>query len=252
MGSNTGVGGNPPDSGGLATLLVLEPGDLTTGHDGASVRIAVKVSGSYLSPPPSVSATLRRHPSDEIVATTLVMDEGDAEPLMPSWVLQPDALLDEGWYALVVADDGKSAAYNAHQRPDGSFEARFRVGSEPLLIGVAACASQDLTLLPKVRLDFSELVELTAAAPVQVFADGAPVSCQVYEPPSSSGMGLTCTPPLPAGAAISVEVGVGFTSVSSGLGLKTSTSPLPRTFELPPILQYQACREWRENVTPQE
>lgn len=246
-------GGASSDSGPLGMSLAPKPADLSTGHDGAAVVISATCQ-SFLPPgAPAPGLSLRTHPGDVVVPVTLESMVLDASPGPPcGWVLHPLSPLGPSWYALVL--EGGAFTWG-HQRTDGAWESRFRVGSQPLLIAVSACASDNDQLLPKVRLDFSEGVTLPAGEPpIDVLVDGKPASCALYDPPSdqSPSLGLTCSPPIPAGAAVTVTVGTGIVSAASGLPLETSSGPLPKSFELPPIAQYAACRYWRETVVPAE
>ena len=57
---------------------------------------------------------------------------------------------------------------------DGKWENHFRVGSEPHLLAVAACASNDESLYPKIILSFSEVVDVPDQETVDAFI--APLS----------------------------------------------------------------------------
>ncbi len=252
--ANTGGSGAGTDSGGVVQLLYGEPGDLTTDHDSDTTRIAITSYGYGSSPPLVQHLSLRTYPADVLVPVTIDLEQLDSGSPGSAWVLHPDSSLEAGWYAVVLAPESKLGLSQGHQRADGGFENRFRVGSQPLLTGVGACASDDLSLLPKLRLDFSELVTLPAGdPPIDVVVDGTTPSCVVYDPssPGNPGMGLTCTPPIPASAAsITVTVGTGIVSASSGLALESSAGSFPQTYELPAGTQYDSCRYWHETVVP--
>lgn len=239
-----------------APSFTPQPYDLTTDHDGASVRIAV-IYPPWQWPKPSASLaqslSLQKYPEGTPVAASVSQEEPDSSSSNGAFVLHPDAPLAAGWYALVLKA-GAGVMYGALKQADGSYASRFRLGSDPLLTGVSACASKTNTELPKVRLDFSEMVTMSSGAPpVQVMVDGAAASCVVYEPPSPGnvGLGLTCTPPIPAAAKLSITVGTGIVSASSALPLHTTKSALPRTFDLPLLgTPYESCRSWHESETP--
>jgi hypothetical protein len=54
----------------------------------------------------------------------------------------------------------------------GKYESHFRVGSEPHLLAIAACASKDATLYPKLLLELSELVDVLDPPPIAATVDG--------------------------------------------------------------------------------
>ncbi len=135
---------------------------------------------------------------------------------------------------------------------DGKWENHFRVGSEPHLLAVAACASNDESLYPKIILSFSEVVDVPDAPPVTVTADGNAASCGVNELPSKSQpmLELRCDPPLPARAKIAVTVSPGMTAKGSMLAVDYGGGTEPRTVEVPAEVQPDTCRTWRETAVP--
>lgn len=251
----SGESAKPMDKGGAPVLpLGAEPRDLTTDHDATTMRIAVAHYGSTIEEELDGYISLRAFATDAPVAVDLVSESTDAGP-GHAWVVHPSSPLTPGWYALVLSADSMRGLGNGHKRADGGTEVRFRVGSQPLLTEVGACASNSNAELPKIRLDFSESVTLPAGnVPVEVMVDGAPASCAVYDEPSAANhaLGLECTPPIPAVSAISVSVGQGIVSASSGLDLATSAGALPQTYELPSMAQQESCRYWHETEVPAE
>jgi hypothetical protein len=231
--------------------LAAQPVDLTTGHDGASVRIALIAQDGL---PPSFTMPdlgLQRHANGAKLPATVAFEQVAAGPpgvSKDAFVLHPDSPLDDGWYDFVI---GKAAVGGSHAA-DGASVSSFRVGSEPLLLGVGLCASDDPSLLPKVLLDFSELVKLPAGdPPVDVYVEGQPASCAINGIPSDSNpsLELTCTPPIPAAASVSVQLRPGIVSLASGIALGTSAGPLPQTIQVPAEVE-AACRYWRETSVP--
>lgn len=238
------------DSGAPLPKVQAYPADLTTNHDGTTVRIALWAQFEMQLQKVAPHASLRSLSSDGIVLTTTASGPLDGGIMgLSETVLTPAQPLSEGWYALVLSTDAKTAIQSGHKRTDGGWESRFRVGSDPRLLAVSACASKDDGLLPKLRIETSELTKLTTAeAPVTVVVDGAEAQCTVYSPPSAGDLAisLSCTPTIPVASQISVTVGAGIVGASSDKPLHTSAGPLPQTFELPPGQLQYGCRSWRE------
>jgi hypothetical protein len=239
----------PPDPS--VYHLAARPADLSTGHDGASVSIALVAQDGL---PPSFTMPdlgLQHHANGAKLPATVAFEPIAAGPpgvFKDAFVLHPGSPLDEGWYDFVI---GMAAVGGTHVVVGASVSS-FRVGSEPLLVGVGLCASDDLSLLPKVRLDFSEPVALPAGdPPIDVTVDGQPASCALYDPPSdvNPGLGLTCTPPIPAAASVSVRVRPGIVSLAASVALRTSAGPLPQTIDVPAEVE-AACRYWHETSVP--
>jgi hypothetical protein len=79
--------------------------------------------------------------------------------------LPPNSPLTEGWYSVVIRPPASNYHFSGGEpegpadsitRADGTLETHFRVGSSPTLLAVAACASYDESLLPKLILSMSE------------------------------------------------------------------------------------------------
>jgi hypothetical protein len=175
--------------------------------------------------------------------------------------LSPDAPLEDGWYALRVT---ASAPWRLRgQAPEGSvgpsrvgdrYESLFRVGSAPLVLAIAACASKEDGLLPKLLMTFSEPVVAPDSLPVTVSVDGATASCTVYDPAGmmpAAYLGLTCTPAISRAAEVKVVLGAGLVAAASSKPVTDAVGSRELSVELPaPGSASDVCRTWRETRAP--
>jgi hypothetical protein len=263
------TGGTPGrDSGGPLPYLTLQvdPENLRTGLDGTTVKPSVLASPSFGYPGVTdggqfaVDFELQADPTSATVPSAGKFDSpGQGGGV--AYRLTPTSSLTAGWYTLLLTGPPGSRVSGFRLegpagpslRKDGKYETHFRVGSEPLLISVAACASKGDGLLPKLIVWFSEAVLVPDPPPVQVTANGAATSCTVYDPPSPNrpnGVGMSCDPAMPADADLIVSIAEGFTSAASGLPLRDVDGNTQITVQIPPANPGDTCRTWRETRVP--
>jgi hypothetical protein len=241
------------------TVLSIEPADLSTGLDGALVRPAVVVQSSpygadqtWVTSGVELQADATGAPAPALGASNSTNADGGF-----AYRLTPDPPLAEGWYTLLVtpppnsyvADGAPEGPTGPTLRADGRYESHFRVGSEPLLLAIAACASNIDTELPKLIVSFSEPVQVSDPLPIQVMVDGSSRSCAIYDP-GKTKLGLTCDPAIPSTSDISVSISAGITSVASGSPLRDMSGQTQISIHLPAELGQSVCRTWRETWVP--
>lgn len=269
-GAAFGAGGSGAvgDSAAQIGSLRLEPTHLTTGLDGALVRPSLVAWANLVNHTDrawvAAAVTLRTSPLNGIVPTTGAFEDADAGTVGDfTYRLTPTAPLATGWYVLSVlppSDYGvaPSAGVDGPAGPirqaDGTCESYLRVGSDPLLLSVAACASDKVDSFPKMIVWFSEPVQVPDPTPIQVMIGGAPATCTVYDPavPGKPELGLSCDPAIPAGADVVISITAGITSIATGAPLRTVAGETRATVQLPAAQPYVSCRTWREVGVPAE
>jgi hypothetical protein len=251
VGTNPGRDASDPSL--PATTLSVEPSHGTTANDGAEVRVVgYSMFGTGDTSWLDAGVTLTKGASHESITVTralAVTDHGFA------YTLTPASPLSAGWYSVLVAPPSSGFYFNqaseerpdlAIRRPDGTLESRFRVGSSPVLLAVAACASTVLTSLPKLILTFSEAVHISATPPIHVTVDGSNVSFGAADRANDTMVEFTCSPAMPAAAAITVSLSEGIVAVAGGEPLHDATGARTITVELPRTEANATCRTWRE------
>jgi hypothetical protein len=250
-----GGGESGPDA--FPTHVSVEPADLTTDAEGLPLRVLVSgvgVDGAWLSTGAGlVDVSGAAVAVDRTVSTSSVgditLDLAPASPLTTGWysiTLEPPA-------GVLLSGGEPEGPLPISRRADGAYESRFRIGSMPLLLAVAACASTDLGSLPKLILSFSEPVTLPSPLPLGVQINGNPTECVVYDVFGPQKVGLTCTPEMPADATISVTVSGGIVATAGGAPLRDATGATTMNVDLPPMPSpYVSCRTWRETRTPSQ
>jgi hypothetical protein len=251
------IGTNPgPDASDPylpATTLSVEPSHQTTANDGAKVLVAgYSMFGTGDTSWLDAGVTLTggaAHESVPFTGALQVTDNGFA------YTLTPTSPLSAGWYSVLMAPPSGAFYFNgtsdehpesATRRPDGTLESRFRVGSSPLLLAVAACASSVLSSLPKLILTFSEAVDIAATPPIGVTVDGNKVSFGAPDRGDKTMVEFICSPAMPAAAAITVSLTEGIVAVGGGGPLHDATGATTMSLELPPAESNAPCRTWRE------
>jgi len=268
---DAGTMSHQPDAGALGGGFIdvvepapspsigVEPRDLTTDYTGKKVDIAVSLpfGGAPDRTWIDSGVTLGDGSGASVATSAAFVNESDGQFTYELTLTDPVA---DGWYTLTITPpQGARIGYGAPEQPapllagsDGKYESRFRVGSEPLLLSVALCASKDLTLLPKLIVWFSEPVNLPASSPFEVRANGTLASCKLNMAPTAQEpmAEYTCTPPIPAGADVQVTTLAGITAVDGGLPLTSATGPIPLSVTVPAIDQNGSCRTFRESRLP--
>jgi hypothetical protein len=200
--------------------------------------------------------TLRPETSPDAIDVTRSLTVDDVQE---KYVLSPTKPLADGWYTLdIVANDdmalpSQGARDYGPPGPDdvgnGKLQSHFRVGSEPHLLAVSACASMDASLYPKLLVSYSEVVDVPDPPPIAVTADGKATPCTVNEPPSKENpvLELTCQPAIPARSKLTVTLSAGIVASTSALPVQLGGSdPDSRTIDVPEPTTGAVCRTWRE------
>ncbi len=224
--------------------VFVEPGHLWTAIP-PTVHVELTFGAGPVTRRPSAeqaleSAELRRYPSGEPLAAAGTWQTQD------SYVLAPDADLEPGFFGVFIDEsaNGIEALDLRWPKVPGGYESVFRVGSEPLVLGIAACASQTVEFLPKLRLDFSETVSNPGGdASVEVIVDGASQHCALYDPwsESAASFGLTCVPAIAATAEVEVRFAEAFVTENA---LQAAFLSGEQSVVLGDLVG--GCRSWRQ------
>jgi virulence-associated protein VagC len=148
----------------------FEPWDMMTAVGDSPIRLIVAGIGGASATDEQLSALsaavrLRSWPElAELPAKVTV--QTSRKPNVVRLVVEPAAKLTDRWYALAVTKTPEGIApaedpANAFVAPDGTRVARFRIGSEPLLVSLRESAAVHETNKYVVSFDFSERVKLS-------------------------------------------------------------------------------------------
>jgi hypothetical protein len=236
--------------------LAVTPAHLTTANDGSHVELRGSnpfgtADRAWL----ETGVSLLNEADGSTVPFTTALT--DTEQGGFSYDMTPTTPLTDGWYTLLVSPpaDGRfvGSTYEgpatAVQRDDGKYETYFRVGSGPLLVAVAACASQDLNAFPKLILSFSEEVVLPSVLPVHLSVGFDSPKCVVNQT-TETGAYLSCSPIPTAEDALVVAVSEGIVAKAGGSALRDAVGSTRMDIGLPPATPSLPCRTWRDARKP--
>ena len=252
---SAGVGDSGP---AYSTSIDLAPPNLSTGHSAALVPTLTAHQSPFPIDRDWVPSGIAISDASGVnVPATGTFDSTAANAAFV-YKLVPDSALAEGWYTIRLSPPASfhlvgevpEGPVGPSRRADGSFDSYFRVGSEPLLLAVAACASTNDGTFPKLILSFSERIHLPDPPPIALTADGSPRTCSVYMSDANPLIGLTCAPALTSVSDVSVSIGEGIVSESTSAALRSVTGGTTMTVSLPAALDGSVCRTWRETVPP--
>ena len=242
--------GGGPDSGpGLIppkpTLNFLPP-DLWTSVDAGTAGLQVTSDLEKVTDKQKTVLTsyfsLRSWPDlSEISAATSIdstMEKGSLADRFDVDIM-PSTPLVEGWYFLSLLEVPQGfdlhPSQSLHEASDGSIGTRFRIGSEPLLLGIAVCPKE--AEKSRVYFHFSELIKVTKAMDMIITLSQTDGSFQGCDPSSGSPggdyeryfdcVGLDMTSPL------TIIVGEGIQSMT-GVPMKDLTGKTAFTYLFTP------------------
>jgi hypothetical protein len=236
----------------------LAPRNLSTGHSAELVPTLTARQGPFPVDRDWVPSSFAISDASGVSVPTTGAFDGTAANVGFVYKLVPEGPLAEGWYTIRLSPPASfhligevpEGPISPSRSADGSYDSYFRIGSKPLLLAVAACASANDGTLSKLILSFSERIRLPDPPPVVVTVDGSPRTCSVYMSDANPIIGLTCDPAIPSVSEVSVSIGEGIASESTSAALRSAAGGTTVTISLPAALDGSPCRTWRETAPP--
>ena len=262
MDASTGGSSNPSDGAPAPQVLRVgvTPTNLSSANDGSGVRIDLSGRADSLPDLAWLDAAIRLR-NDTTTEMVEVASSLDASTYGETYTLTPATPLPQGWYtvemdardrAVTVGGQSPEAPAGSDELGAGKYRTHFRVGSEPHLLAVAACGSNDVKLYPKLLVTLSELVDVPTPPPVAAVVNGSPASLVVNSTPTKADplLELRFEPAIPSDATIAVTISDGMTAKGGGDPVRHGGASGAREVMLPALRQGDVCRTWRETLLP--